>query len=355
MKFNICGMQQLGVGVTNLDEAWNWYIKHFGVDCKILDDDSEAKLMLPYTGGQFQRRRAILVLNLQSGGGFEVWQYKGRNPLTIETPISMGDLGINYGKIKCKNIDEAYSFFCREKDVVLNSPTPNPSGNRTFFIRDIYGNIFQIVEAQDWLFNEGKPTGGAYGAIIGVSNIERALPIYTDILGYSVIEYDTCGVFNDFASLLGGGVEVRRVLLKRPDVPSGPFSKLLGQSEIELVCVEGSTRKIYDGRFWGDPGFIHLCFDIQNMAELKKYCESKGYPFTVDSNPDSGTFDMGEAAGHFTYIEDPDGTLIEFVETHKVPILKKMGLYLNLRNKKQGENLPLWILKSLRFLKVKGV
>ena len=33
---------------------------------------------------------------------------------------------------------------------------------------------------------------------------------------------------------------------------------------------------------------------------------------------------MGEAAGHFSYIQDPDGTLIEFVETHKVPILKKL-------------------------------
>ena len=31
---------------------------------------------------------------------------------------------------------------------------------------------------------------------------------------------------------------------------------------------------------------------------------------------------MGDAAGQFAYIEDPDGTLIEFVETHKVPLVK---------------------------------
>ena len=62
---------------------------------------------------------------------------------------------------------------------------------------------------------------------------------------------------------------------------------------------------------------------------------------------------MGEAAGHFSYIEDPDGTLIEFVETHKVPVLQKIGWYLDLTKKKKGENLPTWILKALSFSKVK--
>jgi len=55
------------------------------------------------------------------------------------------------------------------------------------------------------------------------------------------------------------------------------------------------------------------------MDHLKKECEEAGFHFTVDS---AESFDMGEAAGHFSYIEDPDGTLIEFVETHKIPIIK---------------------------------
>ena len=61
------------------------------------------------------------------------------------------------------------------------------------------------------------------------------------------------------------------------------------------------------------------------MEALRKECEEKGYPFTVDSEKALGeTFDMGEAAGRFSYIEDPDGTLIEFVETLKVPLVKKL-------------------------------
>jgi hypothetical protein len=77
---------------------------------------------------------------------------------------------------------------------------------------------------------------------------------------------------------------------------------------------------------------------------MEELCTSKGYPFTVDS---SNSFDMGEAAGHFSYIEDPDGALIEFVETHKIPIFKKIGWYLDLRKRDRTASLPTWMLKAL--------
>ena len=95
------------------------------------------------------------------------------------------------------------------------------------------------------------------------------------------------------------------------------------------------VKKYMKAGIWGDPGFIHLCYDMHGMDQLKAFCESKGFPFTVDSKKshEGNSFDMGEAAGHFSYIEDPDGTLIEFVETHKVPILKKFGWYLDLRKR----------------------
>jgi len=64
---------------------------------------------------------------------------------------------------------------------------------------------------------------------------------------------------------------------------------------------------------------------------------------------------MGEAAGHFSYIEDPDGTLIEFVETHKVPVAKKIGLFLNLDNRNDEKPLPKWIIKMLGIKKVKKI
>ncbi len=56
----LSGIQQMGIGVTNVEEAWKWYIDQFGMDCRIFDDEAAAKLMLPYTGGEPRSRHAVL-------------------------------------------------------------------------------------------------------------------------------------------------------------------------------------------------------------------------------------------------------------------------------------------------------
>ena len=354
--YTICGIQQIGIGVKNLQEAWKWYIDKFGVDCRIFEDEAEARLMLPYTGGKPRSRHAVLAINLQSGGGFEIWQYKGREPLLISEEIRLGDLGIMACKIKVKNIGSAYSFYGKNNYPLVGAPAEDPSGRKSFFMKDPFGNIFQMVEGNDWFMDEKKVSGGSYGAIIGVSDIEKSKAVYSDILGYDEVVYDKTDIFPDLAGLPGAENKFRRVLLKSSEPFKGPFSKVFGQSMMELFSAVGKPgKKIYENRFWGDPGFIHLCFDIRGMDEMKEYCSNKGFPFTVDSkNSHSGnSFDMGEAAGHFSYIEDTDGTLIEFVETHKVPILKKIGWYLDLKKRDPGKSLPDWILKTLKYSRIK--
>ncbi len=355
--FIISGIQQIGVGVSDLQTGWNWYIEHFGMDCPIFEDEAEAKLMLPYTGGQPRSRHAVLAYNLQSGGGFEIWQYKGRVPQKISFEIKAGNLGIFAGKIKAKNIDGAWEFLKSKGVTIFDPPTADPSGRKIFYVKDPFGNLFQIVESANWFLNEKKPTGGAYGAVIGVSDIEKSKVVYSDILGYDEVVYDKTDTFKDLSKLPGGDIKFRRVLLRRSGQHFGPFSRLMGTSEIELISSgKADEKKIYEGRYWGDPGFIHLCFDISGMDSLRDYCREKGQPFTVDTkaNMNGESFDMGEAAGHFAYIEDPDGNLIEFVETHKVPILKKLGWYIDLTKRDYRRTLPDWMLKTLRFNKVKA-
>jgi len=352
----ICGIQQVGVGVRDLETAWAWYRKGFGMDCPIFEESAEAKLMLPYTGGEPRSRHAVLAYNLQSGGGFEIWQYKGRTPLEASVEPVAGNLGIFACKIKIISVKSTLIFFEKENISILGEPLADPSGKLTFFLKDPFGNIFQMVEADDWFLNEKKPTGGAYGVIIGVSDIDKARLLYSDILGYDKVVYDSTGIFDDLKYIPGGNSKLRRILLRRSKPFRGPFSRLMGNSEIELISAgKNNERKIYEGRFWGDPGFIHLCYDIREMDNLKKVCTEKGFPFTVDSklSHQGNSFDMGEAAGHFSYIEDPDGTLIEFVETHKVAILKKIGWYLDLRKKDPQKALPKWMLRTLSFSRVK--
>ena len=57
---------------------------------------------------------------------------------------------------------------------------------------------------------------------------------------------------------------------------------------------------------------------------------------------------------HFAYVEDPDGTLIEFVETHKIPITKRFGWYLDLWKRRDVTRpLPDWMLRMIRYMKAR--
>jgi catechol 2,3-dioxygenase-like lactoylglutathione lyase family enzyme len=349
----ISGIQQIGIGVPNVREAWKWYKQNFGVDIRMFEDAAIAEHMLPYTGGKPQKRHAALALNLQGGGGFEIWQYIERTPLSPDFEIKLGDLGIFAAKIKCHDARITYDILKENGVEMLSGILRDPRGKEHFFVKDPYGNVFQLVTSINWFKNEKKPTGAAYGAIIGVSDIKRSLDFYGSILGYDQVIFDETTIFGEYACLPGGNMRFHRVLLRHSKPRLGAFSPVFGTSEIELVQVlERQPNKIYKERFWGDLGFIHLCFDINGMDLLREECKQKGFPFTVDV---SHSFDMGEAAGSFSYTEDPDGSLIEFVETHKIPIFKSIGWYLNLRKRRPEKALPRWLLKALKFNKAKDI
>jgi len=347
----ICGIQQIGVGNNDVYGTFKWYHNNLGMDVQIFDEEAMAELMLPYTGGEPRGRHAILAINMQGGGGLEIWQYTTRVPEAPAFDLQLGDLGIFIMKFKSKDVPATYKWMQSNGINLVSEITKTPDGTSHFFFKDLHGNLGEIVASNYWFKKTNCLTGGVYGCTIGVSDIDKARTVYSDILGYDEVIYDQTDNFKDFESIQGGQHKFRRVLLTHSQERVGAFSKLLGKSQIELVKVKDrKPRNIFENRYWGDLGYIHLCFDINGMDALRNLCESKGHPFTADS---SNSFDMGEAAGHFSYIEDPDGTLIEFVETHKVPIMKKFNWYLNLQKRDPQKALPNWIVKALSFNRVK--
>jgi len=341
--WQICGIQQVGIGNKSVYDTWEWYRSRLGLNVPVFDEAAEAALMLPYTGGQARSRHAVLALNMQGGGGAEIWQYTSRTPTKANFDIRIGDLGITFTKYKSRDITNSWSKLSKE-EILSKDVLQDPDNNNHFFLNDPFGNLIQLIESDNW-FNQSKHhCGGVYGVGIGVSDMDKSLKFYQDLLAYDKIVYDQSGIFEDLKDLPGGDSKYRRVCLTHSEERKGAFSPLFGRSQIELFqALDYTGRPIFENRLWGDLGYIHLCFDIINMDALRSDCDSFGTPFQVDS----GDFDMGEAAGKFAYIEDPDGTLIEFVETLKVPILKKIGWYLDLRKRSQTKSLPKWMIKAL--------
>lgn len=347
----INGIQQIGVGVEDADTAWKWYRSVFGLNLPMFNEQAEAPLMTRYTGGKVEKRHAILAVNLNGGGGFEIWQFVSRTPESAERPLVLGDTGINITCLKCRDI-HAFHDLLKSKNIEMSGIAQNPDGTPVFYIKDPYGNFFQMAGSPNWFRKNHHLSGGVKGAIVGVSDMEEALGFYRDALGFSIVEYDVTGSFGDHGFLPKEGDAFRRVKLSRPNVPGRGFSNVFGEASIELAqCLtRNAVNRIFDNRFWGDLGFIHLCFDVNDLDGIERNFQSRGFSFTVDSK---SSFDMGDAAGRFAYVEDPDGTLIEMVETHKVPIIKKWGWYLNVGKRYKDKPVPGWMIKSLAFNEVK--
>jgi catechol 2,3-dioxygenase-like lactoylglutathione lyase family enzyme len=282
----------------------------------------------------------------------EVWQSKGRKTEPPGFEVQLGDLGIFSARIKARYVKRAFEFLKEKGAELLGGVASDPGGTPHFFVRDPFGLIFQVIEGNGWFSKGRAPTGGAAGCLIGTADAEKSRSFYSQVVGYDTTLYDETGTFEDLRPLPGGSGKFRRILLAHTQPRRGAFAPVLGPTRIELIQSLGrKPRRIFADRQWGDLGFIHLCFDVNGMDDLKAHCDRFGCPFTVDSG---AGFDMGDSAGRFAYTEDPDGTLIEFVEAHKLEIVKKWGWYLDLSKRPPEKALPRWMLRSLVFNRVKG-
>lgn len=90
-----------------------------------------------------------------------------------------------------------------------------PDDRPHLWLKDRYGNHFDIVEGDDW-FKTGKGVcAGVAGAVIGVSDMNKALSFYKDMLGIDEIIYSGEAPMIDVPDPQSSGEFFRRVLLKK--------------------------------------------------------------------------------------------------------------------------------------------
>ena len=107
----ISGIQQVGIGVSNADEAFQWYKNLFGFDIQVFADAAEAPFMTRYTGGEVHKRYAILALNLQGGGGLEIGNTKAGPPNLPKIP----SFGASPESSALKSVVKTYRNFIKKR------------------------------------------------------------------------------------------------------------------------------------------------------------------------------------------------------------------------------------------------
>jgi catechol 2,3-dioxygenase-like lactoylglutathione lyase family enzyme len=346
--FRIQGMQHVGVAVSDMDRSLKLYAKLFGMDIPFFDSVQDAPLMDSHTRGETITKRASMVINLQGGCAFEVLHPTTFRPQPANWSLNIGDLGITHVQMKCRDIQAMHTHARLLLGDACDAGIGQcPSGQQTFYLTDLDGNRFQYLEGGDWFTDNGHPSGGAQGCVIGVKDMAAAMSLYGDALGFNNTVMDETGTFADWAHLPGGKELYRRVRITQSNSGAGGFGPVTGTTYIELVqALDRTGRFIFEDRIWCDLGFAHLGFDVRGMKALGEDLERRGFGFRCDSNDAIG---MGKTRVHCTYIDDPDECWLELIEVYKVPILEKWGIFLDVQKRGQDESLPRWMLKALRF------
>lgn len=136
---------------------------------------------------------------------------------------------------------------------------------------------------------------------ITVSNLERSLTFWRDVLGFELSH--TAHQTGEMAAEITGvaGAEIKLAVVKAP-----------GGHKIELLeYLAPAGRKQHVDLRPCDVGSVHVALTVDSLdAVLKKIATSgskaAGKPQTLTAGPNAGR--------RVIYVRDPDGTTIEFME-----------------------------------------
>lgn len=350
----ITAMQHYGFGVQDRDRSWAFYRK-LGFDVPMSLNQSYASRMEPLVGGDYERK-VVIAANLLGGATIELYEYTSTEPRPFPVDWRWGDPGMSASALKVPDINRAVELFAESRDTVVADPQPWPPKPewKAALINDPDGLLLYLIEVPGISYSlrrDAERVGGAIFPTIAVSDMERSLHFYRDILEYKDIIYDWKGNDPMLASIPGGDRSMRRVLLHDPKPPTSFYSFYLDRGWIELVEVEGSKgNHIYHGRRWGDVGQMEICFDVHDIDATFDELKRRGaMPLLA---PNTEDFDMGNGStALFAYFADPDGTMIELAEATQLKLSEKH--HIDLRKRKPGKPLPRWLMKMSRFRRYK--
>jgi len=320
----INGIQHIGIGVTDRDKAFLFYNDALGFSVPMSRHSGNCKGVLPLIKKD-EERKVVIALNSHGGGLVEIFQYTSKKPVPRPKEVDFSYNGCLFFGLKVKNVGKSLGIIERHGGERVTEPsafTPKAeAGWRTAMFLDTEGIQAMLLEYPESGMghgNGGSRIGGVEYVGIGVSDIEDSVEFYTRVLEYDKIVYRTEGTYPEWDPLFGKGRFMKRALLRRSGNPEGIFRHFLHGGMIELIQVEGNTGKHnFDGRKWGDIGFMEVAFDVTDIDETLEEVARKGVSLAAPPYVQ----DMGmNTKATFAYIRDPDGSLLEFADISRLPV-----------------------------------
>ncbi|HEY2568366.1 MAG TPA: VOC family protein [Candidatus Udaeobacter sp.] len=138
-----------------------------------------------------------------------------------------------------------------------------------------------------------------------VSNLERSLAFWRDVLGFELSH--TAHQTAEMASEITGveGAEIKLAVMKAP-----------GGHKIELLeYLAPFERKRHVDLRPCDVGSVHVALIVDDLESILSAIKDSGWkaagkPQTLKSGPNAGK--------RVVYVRDPDGTIIEFMQSPRV-------------------------------------
>ena len=135
---------------------------------------------------------------------------------------------------------------------------------------------------------------------ITVSNLERSLAFWQDVLGFELSH--RAHQTGDLASEITGvpGAEISLAVLKTP-----------GGHKIELLEYHAPPDRKHADLRPCDVGSVHVALTVDDLDSVLEAIAASGWkaagkPQTLQSGPNAGK--------RVVYVRDPDGTTIEFMQ-----------------------------------------
>ncbi len=245
-----------------------------------------------------------------NGIGLELIRSTDPVPRPIRKDFRYGDIGVAKISIAVSDVMAVYEEL---KDQVAFCSKPQevsiPAWGDYHFVycRDPEGNFVEFVSAPN--VRPVTRFGGIRWVGIAVTDLDRSLPFYQNLLGFDRLLVPIHTSFSDMLDQLVGttGAHIRSCLL----------GNSMDDGIIELLEVTNPRgRSIPFGVTFGDFGYLQTCFYHSDISAVISYCNETGVEFLTGLKVmDDG---IPEHAGSFIYIKDPDGVPVEFLWLHNL-------------------------------------